>query len=725
MSASRHSVGANRLIHETSPYLLQHAHNPVDWYPWGSEALARARQEGRPILLSIGYSACHWCHVMAHESFEDPETAALMNSLFVNIKVDREERPDLDAIYMEAVQAMTGRGGWPMTVFLTPDGKPFYGGTYFPPSPRYGMPSFTQLLRAIADAWDERRRELESAGDRMADTLSRSAALRATDTPLAPELLDRALGTLLRLHDASEGGFGDAPKFPQPTNLDFLLQSYLRVASAERVQERQQSAPSVRPASFSVLQALKLTLSKMAGGGIYDQLGGGFHRYSTDARWLVPHFEKMLYDNAQLARTYLHAWQVTGDDGYRRVVEETLDYVLREMAAPDGGFYSTQDADSEGVEGKYFLWTLAEVRELLGAEDAQLFSRYHDVTEAGNFPEGGPGANILHVGPDLSSGARAEEVNTQRLVAVVDRGRQVLLAARERRVHPGRDEKILAEWNGLLIGTLAEAGAALDRADYVGAAQRAAEFVLTRMRASGTFGAGVTPPQSELRLFRTYKDGQAHLNGYLEDYAAVALGLLALYEATLSRRWLDAAISLAQVIQQRFSDTTGAGFYQTSDDHEHLIARRKDFLDSALPSGNSMTAELLVRLGVLLGRADLTRAATGILQLMAEALAAQPSAFGRLLCALDFYLNPGPEIAIAGDPAAADTRALLAEVWRRYVPNKVLALRAPGEDEASLYGPLLADRRQLHGRATAYVCHNYACDLPVTDPAALSKALDR
>jgi len=687
----------NRLIHETSPYLLQHAHNPVDWYPWGPEALARARAEGKPILLSVGYSACHWCHVMAHESFEDPETAATMNGLFVNIKVDREERPDLDAIYMEAVQAMTGHGGWPMTVFLTPDGRPFYGGTYFPPAPRYGMPGFRQVLEAIAEAWNERRGELESAGARVSEALARSALLRPAEAPPAPALLDQALRNLIAGQDAREGGAIGAPKFPQPMNLEFLLQSYRRTGDV------------------SALNAVTLTLSKMAGGGMYDQLGGGFHRYSTDDRWLVPHFEKMLYDNAQLARVYLHAWQVTSAPEFRRVAEETLDYVLREMTSPEGSFYSTQDADSEDQEGKFFLWTLAQVGERLDPEQARLFAAYYGVTPQGNFREGGPGASILHIERDLASVARAAGVSPERLSGVLVRGRAALVAARERRVKPGRDEKILAEWNGLMIEALAEAGAVLDRPDYLDAARRAASFVLEHM-------AHHAVPEG-IRLVRSFRDGQAHLNAYLEDYAALALGLLRLYEATFELRWLEAASQLARAMLASFLDAQGGGFFQTGADHERLIVRHKDFIDSAVPSGNSLAADLFLRLAVLLGRPEYADYATGVLRLMADAMAAQPAAFGRMLCALDFHLNPGQEIAIVGVPDAADTRALLAEVRRRYLPNSVLALRAPVDEAAAARVPLLAGREQVDGRATAYVCRNYVCRLPATDPAALAEQL--
>lgn len=700
MSDQTHPARSNRLANETSPYLLQHATNPVDWYPWGPEALARAAAEDKPILLSVGYSACHWCHVMAHESFEDPETAALMNELYVNIKVDREERPDLDAIYMESVQAMTGHGGWPMTVFLTPDGKPFYGGTYFPPEPRYNMPSFRQLLLAISDAWRERRRELLTAGDRLTDALNRSGALRPADTPVTNELLGQAAARLLREFDRAEGGFGGAPKFPQPMNLDFLLQHYLRTRDS------------------AALDAVTFTLSKMAGGGIYDQLGGGFHRYSTDDEWLVPHFEKMLYDNAQLARTYLHAWQITGEPRFRRVVEETLDYVLREMTAPEGGFYSAQDADSEGQEGKFFLWTPEEVAELLGPEDARLFDGYFGVTPRGNFREGGPGANILHVRRELAAVAADLGVTPERLAEAVGRGRAALFEARERRVRPGRDDKLLAEWNGLMLHAFAEAGAALDRPDYVRAAERAAGFILANMVSGQEAGGG------SLRLYRTAKDGRAHLNAYLEDYAAVALGLVALYQTTFELCWLEAAAGLAETILAQFRDPARPGFFQTSADHETLIARRKDFVDSAVPSGNSLTAELFLRLAKLLDRPAYVEHAAGIMALMADALAAQPSAFGRLLCAADLHLNPGVEVAIIGAPADAGTRALLAEVRRRFLPNSILAAAAAGDGAAAALAPLLAGRGLVGGRPAAYVCRNYACNLPATDAEALAAQMD-
>jgi uncharacterized protein len=686
----------NRLGNETSPYLLQHAHNPVDWYPWGPEALARAAAEDKPILLSVGYSACHWCHVMAHESFENPEIAALMNQLFVNVKVDREERPDIDAIYMEAVQAMTGHGGWPMTVFLTPEGKPFYGGTYFPPEPRHNMPSFPQLLLAIADAWRERRNELVGAGERLSEALSRSALLQASKSPVNTALLDRAVQRLVKSHDRHEGGFGGAPKFPQPTNLDFLLQRYLSTKDPV------------------LLQVVTLTLTKMAQGGIYDQLGGGFHRYSTDDEWLVPHFEKMLYDNAQLARTYLHAWQITGNPLFKRITQETLDYILREMTSSDGAFYSTQDADSEGEEGKFFLWTLQDVMALLGEEDGRLFAGYFGVTSRGNFREGGPGANILHIRRDVATVAADTGVSESRLEEALARGKQVLFAARKQRVHPGRDDKVLAEWNGLMLHAFSEAGAALVREDYLVAAESAASFLLGQM----------SYDSDGMRLYRTYKDGRAHLNGYLEDYAAVGLGLLALYQVTFDLRWLGAADDLRLSMFKHFHDSQNGGFFQVADDHEELVVRRKDFVDSAMPAGNSMAAELLWRLGRLLDRADYGEHAAATIAIMADGMADQPGAFGRLLSVAHLYLEPGYEVAVVGPRDREDTRALLGEVYQRFLPSSVVALRQPGDAEAVEAVPLLADRTMIEDKAAAYVCRNYVCNLPVTDPARLRAQLE-
>jgi uncharacterized protein YyaL (SSP411 family) len=685
----------NRLIDETSPYLLQHAHNPVDWYPWGEEALARARSEDKPIFLSIGYSACHWCHVMERESFEDGQTAELMNQFFVNIKVDREERPDLDAIYMDAVQAMTGQGGWPMSVFLTPQGQPFYGGTYFPPTPRYNMPSFPQLLQSVAEAYQQRRQQVIGQAERLTNALQRSAQIGVQSTDLTFALLKEATDSLLQYFDNEEGGFGSQPKFPQPMTLDFCL------------------AESVRTSDLDTLYMAELTLEKMAHGGIYDQLGGGFHRYSVDAIWLTPHFEKMLYDNAQLLRTYLHAWQLTGRPLYRRIVDETIDYVLREMRAPGGGFYSTQDADSEGHEGKFFVWELREIEQILGTEAAEVFASYYGVSEQGNFE----GTNILSVVREVASVAQQLGLSVAEVEQSLTDSRRKLFVEREKRIKPARDEKILTEWNGLMIHALAECGAVLQRADATQAALDAASFVLSQMS------------QPDGKLYRTYKAasagepanrGQARLNAYLEDYAALARALIALYEATFDLRWLGEATRLVQVMIDQFADQQRGGFFQTGIDHEQLVVRRKDFVDNAIPSGNALAAETLLRLSVLLDQPDYRATAAAICTAVKEAMARQPTGFGRMLGVLNALLTPSQEIAIVGEPDDPATRALLAEVRKRYLPNTVLALKSPGEESPL---PLLARRDLVNEKPTAYVCERYVCKLPVTEAAALAKLL--
>ncbi len=680
----------NRLANETSPYLLQHAHNPVDWYPWGEEALARARSENKPILLSIGYSACHWCHVMSHESFEDPETAALMNRLYVPVKVDREERPDLDAIYMEAVQAMTGQGGWPMTVFLTPDGVPFYGGTYFPREPRYGMPGFKQLLLSLAKAYQNRPQDIEHNAAQMRTMLRQATLLHATAEPLEPSILDRAYQALENRYDTRYGGFGGAPKFPPSMSLEFLLRTYHRTGSRR------------------ALEMAEFTLDQMARGGMYDQLGGGFHRYSVDEHWLVPHFEKMLYDNAQLARVYALAHQVTGNPFYRQITEEVLAYVLREMTHAEGGFYSAQDADSEGEEGKFFVWSLDEVRTLLGKDDAELFTKYYDITRYGNFE----GHNILHVALPVDTVADQLKVTPEHLQTVLARGRATLFAARQQRIPPDLDDKSLTAWNGMMIQAFADAGRILARADYVQTAVRAAEFVWTRLRdpASG-------------RLLRTYKDGQARLNAYLEDYAMLANGLLALYQATFDLRWLRGAAELAERMIDHFWDAQNGGFFSTSDDHEELITRPKDLIDSAMPSANASATLALLTLGRLLDNTVYAQHGEAVLRLLREGMLQSPGAFAHLLNALDFYLAPAREVAVVGDLAAADTQALLATVNRHYLPNTILASAPPDDAAAQAMLPVMTGRGQIEGKATAYVCENFACQLPVTTGEALAAQL--
>lgn len=693
----------NRLIHETSPYLLQHAHNPVDWYAWSEEALQRAKQEDRPILLSIGYSACHWCHVMEHESFENEEIAATMNQHFVCIKVDREERPDLDSIYMQAVQAMTRQGGWPMTVFLTPQGRPFYGGTYFPPDDRrYGqqvMPGFKRVLFSIAEAFTARREEVEEQAAQLAEFLrERSAAplqgRSAVEHALA--LLESAGQELADDFDERHGGFGGAPKFPNSMALEFLLRIYLH-------RQRGEIADDAKGAELEIVEA---SLVHMAHGGIYDQLGGGFHRYSVDNHWLVPHFEKMLYDNALLSRLYLHTYLVTDNPFYRRIAEETLDYVVREMCSPEGGFYSTQDADSEGEEGKYFVWTAEEIESLLSEREAALFSLYYDVTQRGNFE----GKNILHVSRPAQQVADDAQVSLEELQAVLRSGREKLFAAREQRVKPGRDEKVLTSWNGLMLRSFAEAARYLGREDYLSVATRNAEFLLSQMRADG-------------RLLRTYKDGRAHIKGYLEDYAFLADGLLALYEASFETRWFNEARALMEQAIALFADEQNGGFFDSGSDADELISRPKDIMDNATPSGNSVATDVLLRLAAFTGESAYRERADNYVYSLVEVSTRHPQAFSHLLAALDFALSPGQEIAIVGAQRAADTGALLATINSRFLPNSVLACAEIENSGAAVAIPLLAERPQKGGKATAYVCQNFACKAPVNTPAELASLL--
>ncbi len=678
----------NRLANETSPYLRQHADNPVDWYPWSEEALALARSQDKPILLSVGYSACHWCHVMAHESFEDEATAQLMNAMYVNIKVDREERPDLDDIYMQAVQALSrGHGGWPMTVFLLPDGRPFYGGTYFPPEPRGGMASFQQVLLAVNDAYRNRRDELEKMAGDLTMALQRDAlGIGGMASDLNTDLLDAAYENMARGFDRTYGGYGGAPKFPQPMNLEFLLRNTARTGSQK------------------ALDHLTFTLRQMARGGIYDQLGGGFHRYSVDAIWLVPHFEKMLYDNAQLSRVYLHAWQVTGDSFFRTIAEEIYDYVLREMTAPEGGFYSTTDADSEGEEGRFFVWSKAELEALLEG-DAAVAIEYWGVTARGNFE----GHNILHVPNE--DGVAAERLGLsldelhERLAAIRDK----LYAARTQRVHPGLDDKILTAWNGMMLASLSEAARVFKRADYHDAAVRAAEFLISEMT------------RSDGRLLRTYRAGEAKIDGYLEDYAALIDAYLELYQTGFDERWFDEARRLADVALARFRAPDG-GFYDTSDDHETLIARPRSLQDNATPAGSSLIARGLARLAAYTGNGDYSDAAYGTLRLLTAALREYPQAFGEALNAVDLLVSGIDEIAIIGAAENTATQALIDVAQQPYRPNAISALATANVDgEANI--PLLSYRTMRGGAPTVYVCRNFACQLPVTTPQEAERLL--
>ncbi len=700
----------NRLIHETSPYLLQHAHNPVDWYPWGEEALQKAQREDKPILLSIGYSACHWCHVMERESFENEEIAAIINQYFVPIKVDREERPDIDAIYMQAVQALTQQGGWPMTVFLTPDGRPFYGGTYYPPyDRRYGtqvMPGFGRILLSMAEAYRDHRAEVEEQANQLADYLKQrsTSPLRSKGMQIAEKIplafLNTASRELAAEFDPYHGGFGNAPKFPNAMALELLLRIYLHRQAGEL-------EPAAGAGTTSELDMVETTLQHMAEGGIYDQLGGGFHRYSVDDRWLVPHFEKMLYDNALLSRIYLHTYLVTGNPFYMRIVEETLDYVVREMTSPQGGFYSTQDADSEGEEGKFFLWTPEEIRAALLPEDADLFMRYYGVTEEGNFD----GKNILHVAQDAETVAEEAGIDLERVQDALSRGRAMLFKVREQRVKPGRDEKILTSWSGLMLCSFAEAARYLSRPDYLEIAIKNARFLLGELR------------DKEGRLLRTYKDGRAHLNGYLEDYAFLADGLLALYEASFDPHWFAVARDLMDEAIKLFADEQNGGFFDTGSDHEALVSRPKDIMDNATPAGNSVAAGVLLRQAAFTGNEDYHRRANDYLLPMADIMVQHPQAFGHALCALDFAVSPVKEIALIGDPHQDDTRALLEVVNERYLPNSVLACAAPDNRKAMETIPLLADRPMKDGKATAYVCQHFTCLAPVNTAEELQQLL--
>lgn len=669
---------ANALARETSPYLLQHRDNPVDWLPWGDEALRRARERDRPLLVSIGYSACHWCHVMERESFEDPAVAQRMNEHFVCVKVDREERPDIDAIAMEAVQMMTGHGGWPLNVFLTPEQVPFYGGTYFPPQPRHGMPAWPAVLEAVAEAWDAKRDEIRAQGSEVARRLGTTAALRASAQPLSADVLDDAVRNLRATFDAEHGGFGGAPKFPPSSTLLFLW------ARAAR-------GGTWAPKAGDMAAA---TLRHMASGGMYDQVGGGFARYAVDATWTVPHFEKMLYDNALLARAYLAGWLMTGEPGFRRVCEETLAFVARELRGPEGGFLSALDADSQGVEGKFSVWTVAELRDALG-RDADAAIAWLGATEQGNFVDPhhpAPGWNVLTVrGPEPPSEQR-------------ERIRARLLEVRARRVRPGLDDKRLTAWNALAIHAFAEAGAALDRPDLVAIASDAAAFVCDRLRD----GRG--------RLLRTWKDGEGRLNAYLEDHAFLLEALLALYEATFDPRWFGAARAVADAIMDRFADPEAGGFFSTSSDHEALLVRRKDLEDAPIPSGSSSAAMGLLRLAALTGEAAYEEAAVSHLRLVQELLGRHPQAFSYALLALDAHLGPAREVALAGDGDGVG--ALAAVVRERLRPGLVLAA-TPGDGV-----PLMADRGPVDGRAAAYVCERFACQRPVTTPDELRELLD-
>ncbi len=681
----------NKLVNETSPYLLQHAHNPVDWYPWSMEALERAKREDKPIFLSIGYSACHWCHVMERESFENEAIAAIMNEHFVCIKVDREERPDLDEIYMNAVQMMTGSGGWPLNVFLTPDLKPFYGGTYFPPENGRGMPAFPRVLLSVAETYREKRQDVERSATNITEAITtalQGPAEAKTDL-LDERIIERAANQLRGEFDTQWGGFSIAPKFPPSASISLLLRHHRRTGDAY------------------ALDMATTTLDRMAYGGMYDQLGGGFHRYAVDREWLVPHFEKMLYDNAQLAEVYIEAYQLTGKPLYLRIAGETLDYVLREMTDDTGGFHSAQDADSEGEEGKYYVWTLEEVNEILGSEDGALFSRYYGVTDEGNFE----GCNILHVPRDPEVFAEQAGVGLEELARRLDGMGRKLLAVRADRVPPGKDDKILADWNGLMISAFARGARVLDSKTYRTAAERAAAFVLGSMRTNG-------------RLQHTYRSGSGTVDALLDDYAFLIMALLDLYEATFDVAWVEEATDLAEEMVRLFWDADGGGFYTTPAGKADVLVRSKGAYDSAVPSGNSVAVHALLRLARLTDKKEYSEKAEKTLQVFSSAMDRSPRAFVRLLGSLDFYLGPRQEVVVVGDSEDAATRRLLELVYRSYLPNTLVAQVDPAADAAVAKAiPLLSGKKLVDGKPAAYVCRGTVCYRPVTSVNQLREKL--
>lgn len=689
----------NHLANESSPYLLQHKNNPVDWYPWGEEALAKSKAENKPIFLSIGYSACHWCHVMEHESFEDEEIAKYVNEHFIAVKVDREERPDIDQIYMHAVQMMTGRGGWPMTVFLTPDLKPFFAGTYFPPKRKGQHAGFDEVLRAVNDAWTNRQEQVVEGADKI------TAQLQSQDTTageLSRALFNEAAKSLQRSHDPTWGGFGQAPKFPHTMDLQLLMRHWFRTGDNDS------------------LAAVRTTLDRMAAGGIYDHLGGGFARYSVDARWLVPHFEKMSYDNALLTLVYLDAFLVTDDAHYERVIRETLDYILRDMTDAAGAFYSTEDADSEGEEGKFYIWTLTQLEEVLGTEAAETFARVYDVTEQGNFedphhpkPASAEKTSILNLPKTIKQAANVLGRDEKKLREELAASRAKLFAARDKRVHPGKDDKVIVAWNGLMIDAMARAGVALAEPRYVEAAKKCAEFLLENLR------------REDGRLLHTWRHGKAKLDAYLDDYSALANSLVTLYESTFEGRYLEAAAELVAMMQEHFSDSEAGGYFYTADDHEQLITRNKDFMDNATPCGNSLAATVLVRLAKLTGDSMYADAAESTLSAAAGIMEKYPSAAGQMLIALDLHLGPAFELVLSGDPGDQRTLEALDLVRGRFLPNIVMAGALGAKSPAPLES-LLAGKEPDRGQAPKlYVCEDFLCRAPVEGMDAIRAALEK
>jgi uncharacterized protein YyaL (SSP411 family) len=678
----------NRLIHETSPYLLQHAHNPVDWYPWGEEALTQSKKEDKPILLSIGYSSCHWCHVMEKESFENEAIAKIMNERFINIKVDREERPDLDELYMNTVQVMTGGGGWPMTVFLTPDLVPFHAGTYFPPEDRGGIPGFPKILVVVSDYYRSHRGEVEKMVVQVKNALQQIVDILPSQEAIDEKILTKAFETFESQFDSTYGGFGKAPKFPSSMALSFLLRYWKRTGSKE------------------ALRMVEVSLEKMANGGIYDHLGGGFHRYSVDERWLIPHFEKMLYDNTLLSRTYFEAYQATRKERYRRIAEEVLNYVIREMKSPEGGFYSTQDADSEGEEGKFYVWRRDQVKEILGKEKGTPFCAYYGVTPQGNF-EGG--ASVLNIASSLEKISQLYGISIPELEEVLEEGRKKLFAEREKRVRPGRDEKLLTSWNGLMISSFVDGFKVTNNEQYLNVARKAAHFILEEMRKDG-------------HLMRVFNKGKSQVKGYSEDYAFYIQALIDLYEATFDIDWLKKADDLNRRMIHQFWDERNGGFFFTGKENEPLIARSKNPYDNAIPSSNSVALFNLIRLGYLTGEESLKEKAEQILHLFYKFLSEHPSGFTHMLSGLSFFLNPA-EIGIIGSKNDHRTKAMLQEVYRAYLPNKILSLKDPQEPIEGNWFPFLKEKRNQEV-PTTFVCKGFTCLPPVRNEEELKKILE-
>lgn len=680
----------NRLINETSPYLLQHAHNPVDWYPWGREAFERAKKENKPVFLSIGYSTCHWCHVMERESFENEQIARIMNEHFINIKVDREQRPDVDGIYMNAVQMMTGSGGWPLSIFLTPDGKPFFGGTYFPPKDIYGRPGFERVLLHIADAWENRRQELVESSNKISEVLSRLTGPTEKEA-LSPDMLQAGFDYFKAAFDKINGGFGSAPKFPQPTNLSMLLSYWHRTKDTQ------------------ALEMVETSLDTMAKGGIYDHIGGGFHRYSTDEKWLVPHFEKMLYDQALLSKVYIQAYQAAGRQKYAATARQILEYVLRDMTDLNGGFYSAEDADSEGKEGVFYVWDLQQIKSILDKEEAEIFSAYYGVTEKGNFEDN---KTILNITASKEQFAQKFQKDHKTIMDVLSNARSKIFNERVKRVRPHRDDKIITAWNGLMISSMAFGGAALQEEKYIKAAERAAKFIMDALHKNG-------------RLMRYYRDGQAVEPAFLDDYAFMISGLLNLYEASFETQWIIDAKILAEEMIKLFADNEQGGFFLTGKDCEKLIAGIKPSSDGVIPSGNSAAAFTLLKLGKLTMNQRFTEQGGKVLESFSQQLKQSPAYSSEMLSALNFRLGPSQEIVIVGSPESTDTQQMLKLVNTKFLPNALILLHHPENADSDIDKiiPFINNLSAIDCKATAYVCENYACNRPINKIEELDKLL--